>query len=86
MHACKTQGDTQHKGSAKNGIFDVNFFSFTGISSQVKLNLSLDIVLQLSKETLLTSLPDLFTSAMTNQLRRMGSVIKEFSKVIRLSL
>ncbi|KAK2552637.1 hypothetical protein P5673_026301 [Acropora cervicornis] len=50
------------------------------ISSQVKLNLSLDIVFFVSKETLLTSLPDLFTSAMSNQLGRMGSVIKEFSK------
>ena len=75
-----------HKGSAKTGIFHVKFFSFTGISSQVKLNLSLDIVFFVSKETLLTSLPDLFTSAMSNQLGRMGSVIKEFSKVIRFSL
>lgn len=50
------------------------------VSTQIKLNLSLDVVLNLSRKTQLRSLPELFISGMCSQLRRMGSVIKEFSE------
>ena len=58
---------------------------FVGVSTQIKLNLSLDVVLNLSRKTQLRSLPELFISGMCSQLRRMGSVIKEFSEVMMSS-
>jgi len=50
------------------------------VLSQIKLNLALDVVLNLSKDTPVMSLPKLFISAMCSQLKKMGSVMKEFRK------
>ena len=52
-----------------------------GAFSQTKFNLSLDVVLSLSKDTLVKHLPQLFISSMCSQLRKMGSVMEQFSKV-----
>ena len=52
-----------------------------GAFSQTKFNLSLDVVLSLSKDTLVKHLPQLFISSMRSQLRKMGSVMEQFSKV-----
>ena len=52
-----------------------------GAFSQIKFNLSLDVVLSLSKDTLVKHLPQLFISSMCSQLRKMGSVMEQFSKV-----
>ncbi|XP_073252399.1 ufm1-specific protease 2-like [Porites lutea] len=51
-----------------------------GAFSQIKFNLSLDVVLSLSKDTLVKHLPQLFISSMCSQLRKMGSVMEQFSK------
>ena len=52
-----------------------------GAFSQIKFNLSLDVVLSLSKDTLVKHLPQLLISSMCSQLRKMGSVMEQFSKV-----
>ena len=52
-----------------------------GAFSQIKFNLSLDVVLSLSKDTSVKHLPQLFISSMCSQLRKMGSVMEQFSKV-----
>ena len=54
-----------------------------GAFSQIKFNLSLDVVLSLSKDTLVKHLPKLFISSMCSQLRKMGSVMEQFSKVYK---
>lgn len=50
------------------------------LSSQIKFTLALDTVLNVSRDTPLASLPKLFISAMCSQLRKMASVMTQFSK------
>ncbi|KAL9973157.1 hypothetical protein ACROYT_G019574 [Oculina patagonica] len=50
------------------------------VLSQIKLNLALDVVLNVSRDSCLASLPKLFISAMCSQLRKMASVMTQFSK------
>ena len=54
---------------------------FIALSSQIKFTVAVDTVLNVSKDTSLASLPKLFISAMCSQLRKMASVITQFSKV-----
>ena len=57
------------------------YFVFIETKSKTKYNLALDVVLNLSRDTPLKSLPKLFISAMCSQLRKMASVMAQFSKV-----
>ncbi|KAJ7363357.1 Ufm1-specific protease 2 [Desmophyllum pertusum] len=50
------------------------------VLSQIKFNLAMDVVLNVSRNTPLKSLPKLFISAMCSQLRKMASVMTQFSK------
>lgn len=54
--------------------------------SKTKYKLALDVVLNLSRDTPLKSLPKLFISAMCSQLRKMASVMAQFSKGGSLAL
>ena len=57
------------------------YFVFIETKSKTKYNLALDVVLNLSRDTPLKSLPKLFISALCSQLRKMASVMAQFSKV-----
>lgn len=54
--------------------------------SKTICNLALDVVLNLSRDTPLKSLPKLFISALCSQLRKMASVMAQFSKGSSLAL